>query len=428
MSFEFKLPDLGEGIREAEVLAVKVTEGQSLSEDQIIFEVETDKAVVEIPSPVAGKVLKIMVTPGQIIPVGSTMISIENSEQMQSMTPEATSASAEKTNEKSIPQETGSITQHPQASDNVPVIATPATRQLAREMKIDLHKIPASGVGGKISREDVLAYAESLKGNKSASTSTISSVGTAQEIALPDFAKFGEIERVPMRSLRRRTAQLMALSWSKIPHVTHCDEANITDLEIFRNRAEYQDQVKRKGAKLTITTFIIKAVSLALQEFPEFNTSFDEQKEEIVFKRYCNLGIAVDTDRGLIVPVLKSVDKKNIFELAVEINEIAEKARAAKLELSELQGATFSVTNIGAIGGISATPIIRYPEAAILAVMKTIERPKIRSGNSIEGIFVLPLCLAFDHRLIDGAQAARFMRAIIQMLENPGIFEKYLGG
>jgi pyruvate dehydrogenase E2 component (dihydrolipoamide acetyltransferase) len=215
----------------------------------------------------------------------------------------------------------------------------------------------------------------------------------------------------------------MALSWSKIPHVTHADEANITELEKFR--LEQKGLVKTRGAKLTLTAFIMKAVSIALQEFPEFNTSFDEKSEEIIVKRYYNLGMAVATERGLIVPVIKSVDKKNIVELALEISEVAEKARLAKIELSQLQGATFTVTNIGIIGGTSATPIIHYPEAAILAVMKTIERPIIKDGK-IESGLIVPLCLGFDHRLVDGAEAARFVRFIIKMLEEPKSFEKYL--
>ncbi len=434
MAFEFKLPDLGEGIREAEVLAVKVSEGQIIKEDQILFEVETDKAVVEIPSPVAGKITKVLVKNGQIVTVGSVMISIEESGQKENGHQTRAAASG-KESEREKDKGTAAVLQSgqatAQATSDVTIIASPATRQLAREMKIDLHKVAGTGSGGKISKEDILAYAESLKG-KSAQPASKSNGGkdggkdnlSAEAITLPDFAKFGEIERVPMRSLRRKTAQLMALSWSKIPHVTHCDEANVSELEKLRSKC--QDLVKKQGAKITLTAFIMKAVSIALQEFPEFNTSFDEQAEEIIFKRYYNLGMAVATERGLIVPVIKSVDKKSIVDLAIEIGEIAEKARAAKSELSELQGATFTVTNIGAIGGTSATPIIHYPEAAILAVMKTVEKPIVKNGK-IEIGLIMPLCLAFDHRLADGAQAARFTRAIIKMLEGPQSFEKHLG-
>ena len=333
------------------------------------------------------------------------MISIEESGQKQVSQSENISVGLDKESEKAKPKGTNIVSESDQVAASVTVIASPATRQLARDMKIDLHKVVGSGAAGKISKEDILAYAERLKGSVlDLSPSTPKSDAVGNIAALPDFAKFGKIERVPMRSLRRKTAQLMALSWSKIPHVTHCDEANITGLEKFR--IAHQDLVKKQGAKLTLTTFIMKAVSIALQEFPELNTSFDEQSEDIIFKHYYNLGMAVATQRGLMVPVIKSVDKKSIIDLAKEIGEIAERARAAKSELSELQGASFSITNIGAIGGTSATPIIHYPEAAILAVMKTVEKPIVKNGQ-IEIGLILPLCLAFDHRLADGEHAAR---------------------
>jgi len=430
MSFDFKLPDLGEGIHEAEVLSVKVAEGQTIAEDQILFEVETDKAIVEIPSPVSGKILKILVKGGQIISVGTIMISVEESGQKQISPAANYIADAEQPGENTKPKEKELFVKHEVTNLDVVVIASPATRQLARELKIDLRKIAGSGPGGKIFKEDVLAYAESINNKHSApvlsqSVNSVANINSNNN-PLPDFSKFGSIERLPLRSLRRKTAQSMALSWSKIPHVTHCDEANITNLEIFRNRSEYRDHLKDSGARLTLTVFVMKAISLALQEFPEFNTSLDELTEEIIVKHYYNLGMAVATERGLIVPVIKSVDKKNIFDLAIEISEVAEKARAAKTELADLQGGTFSVTNIGAIGGISATPIINYPEAAILAVMKMIERPILKQGQ-LENVCVLPLCLAFDHRLADGAQAAKFVRAIIKMLEQPTLFEDHLG-
>lgn len=420
MAFDFKLPDLGEGIHEAEILAVKVSEGQVITEDQILFEVETDKAVVEIPSPKAGKVTKILVKAGEIVTTGSVMISIEESGQKQTTEKEVLSRNNGQTKASAL----GNIMATQSSTESAgTVIATPATRQLAREMKVDLHKVKGSGPGGKISKEDILAFAEDQKGSKIPTANTKSDA-IAKTITLPDFSKHGQIERVPIRSLRRKTAELMALSWSKIPHVMHSDKANISELEKYR--LKHQESTKSKGAKLTLTAFIMKAASIALQEYPDFNTSLDEQTQEIIFKRYYNIGMAVATDRGLIVPVIKSVDKKSIVELAVEISEIAEKARAAKSELTDLQGATFTVTNIGAIGGTSATPIVHYPEAAILAVMKTREEAIVNSGK-IEPGLVVPLCLAFDHRLADGAEAARFVRTIVKMLEEPKSFDKYLG-
>ncbi len=421
MPFEFKLPDLGEGIHEAEVLNVKVQEGQSIVEDQPLFEVETDKAVVEIPSPVAGKVIKVSVHNGQIVTVGSVMISIEQAggskKEPESISVKESIAETKSQNQ-TAPQ--GFINKTNEAA---PVIATPATRQLARELKVDLHLVKGSGAGGKISKEDVLAYVENQK--QSSQASTQSAIGaTKLESSLPDFSKFGQVERIPVRSLRRKTAQLMELSWSKIPHVTHCDEADVTQLEHFRKK--HAESVKKYDAKLTMTAFIMKAAAVTLQKYPEFNTSFDERSEEIVFKHYYNIGMAVATDRGLIVPVIQSVDQKSILDLALEINKVAEKARAAKTELRELQGATFTITNIGSIGGTSASPIIHYPEAAILAVMKTKEKPVLRNGK-IESGSIMPLCMAFDHRITDGAQAAYFIRAIVRMLEEPASFEKYLG-
>ena len=424
MPFEFKLPDLGEGIREAEVLSVKISEGQTIAEDAPLFEVETDKAVVEIPSPVAGQVDKIYVNAGDIVPVGTVMVSIK-----ESYSRSAAPGSGADSTESRLIAKTAISSPVPGERKNSTssageVIATPATRQLARELKIDIHLVHGTGPGGKISKEDLLAYADSQKGKTSlagpsipvASAKSIETSGVGEPYILPDFQKFGAIERVPMRSVRRKTAQLMSLSWSKIPHVTHCDEANITELEKLRRK--HEAALQGKGGRLTLTAFLIKAVALTLQKFPEFNSSFDENKEEIILKRYYNIGLAVATDRGLIVPIIRDADKKDILQLAIEINNIVDKTRSGKIELADLQGGTFTVTNIGAIGGTSATPIINYPEAAILATMQAKEKPIVRN-DKIEIGLIMPLSLAFDHRLTDGAEAANFVRLIVTTLEEP---------
>ncbi len=414
MPFDFKLPDLGEGIHEAEVLSVKITEGQILSEDSPLFEVETDKAVVEIPSPVAGKVLKIHAKSGDIVRVGTVMVSVDADSKTAAETAEVPVKAQAKT---PMPENT-SRTDSVAVSE---VIATPATRQFARELKVDIHLVHGTGPGSKISKEDVIAYAESQKAkNGASSTSTTKAAeikGTGQSYTLPDFEKFGKIERVPMRSVRRKTAQLMALSWSRIPHVTHCDEVNITELEKLRRK--HETTIKDKIGKLTLTAFIIKTVALALQKFPQFNASLDENKEEIILKHYYNIGMAVATDRGLIVPIIRDADKKTVVELAAEINNTAEKTRNGKIELEDLQGGTFTVTNIGVIGGTSATPIISYPESAILATMQAKEKPIVNNGK-IEIGLIMPLSLAFDHRITDGAEAANFVRFIVKTLEEPG--------
>jgi pyruvate dehydrogenase E2 component (dihydrolipoamide acetyltransferase) len=421
MPFDFKLPDLGEGIREAEILGVKIAEGQTIVEDAPLFEVETDKAVVEIPSPVAGQVVKIYVKTGDIVPVGTVMVLIDESAskgaisgfssgsiKAQSSPIPALGPSAEKGNQ-------------PHADE---IIATPATRQLARELKIDIRLVHGTGSGGKISKEDVLAYAERQKAKTNPPITAIQStparpaeVSTSGEPhMLPDFQKFGAIERVPMRSVRRKTAQLMSLSWSKIPHVTHCDEANITELENVRRK--HEEGIQAKGSRLTLTAFLVKAIVLALQKFPQFNASLDESKEEIILKYYYNIGMAVATERGLIVPVIKNADQKDITQLATEINNIVDKTRDGKIELEYLQGGTFTLTNIGVIGGTSATPIISYPEAAILATMQAKEKPIVHKGK-IEIALIMPLSLAFDHRIADGAEAANFVRLIVKLLEDP---------
>ncbi len=426
MPFDFKLPDLGEGIREAEILSVKVVEGQTIAEDTPLLEVETDKAVVEIPSPVAGKVVSVYVQAGQTILVGTVMVSIvEANEKLEkpaqepprpeSLTVAPIRPRLEAKTEEPTPQEV-----ERKAKSSESVIATPATRQLARELKIDLHLVTGSGPAGKISKEDLLSYAEKQKVAKSAvpqsKEATLPQTVEHVHQPLPDFSKYGEVERVPMRSIRRKTAQLMTLSWSKIPHVTHCDEANITKLE--KLRLKHEEYVKEKGGKLTLTVLVVKAVAMALQQFPQFNSSFDESSEEIILKRYCNIGLAVATDKGLIVPVISAVDKKNILELSIEISQMVDKTRKGKVELEQLQGGTFTITNIGAISGTSATPIIHYPEAAILAVMRAKERAIVQNGK-IESGLIMPLSLAFDHRLTDGAEAAGFVGLIINMLENP---------
>lgn len=437
MPFDFKLPDLGEGIREAEVLSVKVVEGQTIAEDAPLLEVETDKAVVEIPSPVAGTVAKIYVQAGQTVAVGTVMISIQDGHDSVEQPPARPESlivaplrpQAETKAEESAPEKI-----EPAIKPAESIIATPATRQLARELKIDLHLVVGTGPGGKISKEDLLAYVENQKGVKSKTadspvdSKSSGSTGVAKSKesslvasdpapqALPDFKKYGEIERVPMKSIRRKTAELMALSWAKIPHVTHCDEANITQLE--KLRLKHEAYIKEKGGKLTLSVLIVKAVALALQQYPQFNSSFDENSEEIIIKRYYNIGLAVATERGLIVPVISGVDKKNILELSIEINRIVDKTRSGKIGLEELQGGTFTITNIGTISGTSATPIIHYPEAAILAVMRAKEKAIVTNGN-IEIGLIVPLALAFDHRLTDGAEAASFVGAIVKMLEAP---------
>jgi len=432
MTFEFKLPDLGEGIQEAEILAVKVILGQKVTEDQPIFEVETDKAVVEIPSPFTGVVETINVSVGQIVTVGSIMLTVhlesperESSKLSTVATPRSTQEnhSASKliaTSEDDLhggrqSQFTAQApsTQRIDSSRSVP--AMPATRRLARELGVDLRLVKATGAGGRVTNEDVRSFAVKDMKTKpleqSPSTDKVSS--------LPDFSKYGPIERVPLRSVRRKTAENMTLSWRHIPQVTHFDEADVSALESIRRRQTEPGQAK--GGKVTLLTFVLKAVANALDQFPQFNASFDEINAEIIYKRYINLGVAVATERGLIVPVIRSASQKTVIELATELNEIVEKTKSGKIEFERLQGSSFTITNVGAIGGTSMAPMVNYPEAAILAMAKASEKPAVKDGK-VAIRLIMPLALSFDHRIADGAEAAYFMRQIVKQLEEPVAF------
>ncbi len=479
MSVEFKLPDLGEGIHEAEIIAVKVKEGETVKEDQPILEVETDKAVVEIPCPVAGVVEKINVKAGQSVKVGMVMMSfITDGEKASAKTEEK---KAEKPGiaalAAAVPQtrtlggdeiNNGMAPAGPKARggdeiNNGIVPAAPAVRRLARELGIELKLVRGSGPAGRVLNEDVRSFAagkleghfqsgpqtsstaaaSSVAGNGSNSGSAIASKsstppaslkdkygssdgerkplefgggGHAPQAELPDFTKYGATERVPLKSIRRKIAENMTISWSRIPHVTHFDEADVTSFEPLR--IKHDEKVKEKGGRLTLTVLTLKAVVSGLKKYPQFNASLDEKNGEIVFKHYFNIGIAVATERGLIVPVIKNVDQKSIIELARELKDIAEKTRSGKVELDRLQGGTFTITNIGAIGGTSMSPMINYPECAILGMAKATDRPVVRQGK-IEIGTILPLALSFDHRIADGAEAAYFVRHIIERLEDP---------
>jgi pyruvate dehydrogenase E2 component (dihydrolipoamide acetyltransferase) len=490
MTVEFKLPDLGEGIHEAEIIGVKVKEGENVKEDQPIFEVETDKAVVEIPSPYAGVITKIYVSPGQTVTVGSVMVAYDiggsepaNQAKTAALAESATESAANSKststkesapavaparelvasgNGKHAPTASAAASVGAVVDRSRPVPAAPAIRRLARELNVDLYLVKASGPAGRVTREDVMTYAAgSLEsriqdnGQTAAVAGRAPEAGTAtaprssavsmaekfggggdekggggplnfgaraagQAIEYPDFAKFGKVERMPLKSIRRKIAQSMTQSWTHIPHVTTFDEANVTDLSkmISKYEKEYAERSGNPKVRPTMTVFVLKAVASALQRFPQFNSSLDENSGEIVVKHYFNLGVAVATDRGLIVPVIKNINEKSFYEVAVELADIAAKTRAGKIELDRLQGGTFTVTNIGAIGGTGAAPMINFPEAAILGMARAAEKPIVKNGN-IEIGTILPLFMSFDHRLADGAEAAYFVQHVVKLLEDP---------
>ncbi|MBI4609317.1 MAG: 2-oxo acid dehydrogenase subunit E2 [Candidatus Rokubacteria bacterium] len=410
MPREFRLPDLGEGLTEAEVIRVLVSEGDLVREDQVVVEVETDKAQVELPSPVAGRVARVHVKPGEAVKVGSVLITFDGAE-------------AEPRGVKLAPPSPAAAPPRPAPVEGrrPPVAATPAMRRVARELGVDLSAVTGTGPGGRITEADIRAAAgrvaptpvgPALRPPDVEEPSRPLALPRAELPPLPRFEQWGAVEREPIRSVRRRTAEHMALAWAVIPHVTHFDEADITYLEAMRRRQE------AVVPKLTLTVLLLKAAALTLQAHPRFNASLDHERGELVLKRYYHLGVAVDSERGLVVPVVRDVDKKRIPELAGEVAALVERTRAGKVSLEDLRGGTFTVTNTGRLGGTAATPIINYPEVAILGVARARELPVVRNGEIVPRL-ILALALSFDHRVLDGADAARFMTDLVRLLEDP---------
>jgi len=416
----FVLPDLGEGLVEAEIRNVLVKEGDVVREDSPLLEVETDKAQVEIPSPFAGRVEKIHVQPGQTVKVGQPLVSFGDATGASVPTRPAPAVAARAP--ASAPAETK--VPAPPPVDGAPVPATPSTRRLARELGVDLQAVRGSGPGGRVTDDDVRGATGKPSGTQQAAAKGAAPAGPAKPLAavalepppLPKFEQWGPVERQPLSHLRRTIAERMALSAALIPHVTHFDKADITDLNAMVTRSF--ETAKQHGITLTLTSFLLKAAALALREYPQLNASLDAGAGELILKRYCHLGIAVATDRGLIVPVIRDVDKKPVMELARELAALAGRVREGKATLDDLRGGTFTVTNIGALGGTGAIPIINYPEVAILGVARGREEPVVRGGQIVPRT-MLPITLTFDHRVADGADGARFAQAIIRRLEAP---------
>ena len=419
MSKTFSLPDLGEGLTEAEIVAVLVREGDVIREDAPLLEVETDKAQVEIPSPMGGRVEKVHVQPGQTVKVGAPLVTFADG---------AAELAAAPTPSRSAPAATAparaaaAAPPAPAARAEGPVPATPATRRLARELGVDLKAVRGSGPGGRVLDEDVRAAASGSRG--APAPASVAPAGPAKPLAtvgleappLPRFEQWGPVERAPLSHLRRTIADRMTLAATLIPHVTHFDRADITDLDAIITRN--LEAARAKGVTLTLTSFLLKAAALALLRHPTFNASLDPAAGEMVLKRYYNLGVAVATERGLIVPVLREVDRKPVLEIARELGALAQRVRDGKATLDDLRGGTFTITNIGALGGTAAIPIINYPEVAILAVARARPEPVVRQGQIVPRL-MLPLTLTFDHRIADGADGARFAAEIVQLLEAP---------
>lgn len=385
MPFDFVLPDLGEGITEGEVRKWLVKEGDAIEEHQTILEIETDKAIVEVPSPKKGRVLKIYKDIGDMAKVGEILMSIA----------EVGEIVEEKPKPEERPKSVSVVGVLPEEEEEV--LATPAVRALAKELGVKIETIKGSGPGGSITKEDVIKASEKAKKTED---------------------QYGVIERIPIRGLRRTIAKNLIASQKTTAFVTGMDEADITELWNLREREK--KALLDKGIHLTFLPFFIKAVHHALAEHPLLNASVDEEKEEIIIKKYYNMGIAVDTPDGLMVLVIKDVDKKTILELAKEIQGLSQKARDRKIKLEEMKGSTFTITNYGHFGGTFATPIINYPDVAILGTGKISEKPWVKDGQIVIRK-ILPLSLTFDHRVTDGVDSAKFLAKVIQYLEDPAL-------
>jgi pyruvate dehydrogenase E2 component (dihydrolipoamide acetyltransferase) len=384
---EFKFPDVGEGIAEGEIVRWLVKEGDWIKEDQELVEVETDKAVLTLNSPYTGKIEKLYGNEGEIIKVGAVLTTVQDIEDV------APGPASEKKDSGTV---VGSLGEEKEIVR--PVLATPAVRALAKEMNLDLTRVKGTGPGGRITKEDVERLLEKIR----------APMGAADT--------YGPIEKIPLRGLRRTIAKRMAEASKRVAEVTIWEDADITTLEQLR--AKERKRAEAQGVKLTYLPFLIKASLAALKAHPYLNASLDEAAEEIVLKRYYNIGIAVDTSDGLIVFVVKEADQKNILDLAREGAALAEKARHRKIDLPELRGSTFTITNYGVVGASYGTPIINYPEVAILGLGKIEDRPVVREGQIVIRK-IMPLSLAFDHRVIDGVEAGRFLGVVIQHLQDP---------
>jgi pyruvate dehydrogenase E2 component (dihydrolipoamide acetyltransferase) len=447
MTIEYKLPDLGEDIETGDVIGVFVSVGDTVVEDQALLEIETDKAAIEIPAPAGGTIKEVHIKKGDTIKVGQLLVTIDDgkaktkSSQVKEIAKtqdEAIEEVAEKEVEEEMdanpepePQKvelntTQDLTEDseeneiPDATEPLAknaVAASPTIRRMARELRIDINLVEGTGPGGRISEDDIRNYAPG-KRSKPKSEPQAPEPPVIEPQDLKDKVssdKWGNIDRTPMSKVRKLTAERLTKAWIA-PHVTQYDKADITELEKLRK--EFGDSVTKAGGKLTMTSIILKVIASALKAFPEFNASVDMENEEILYKKYYNIGVAVDTDRGLLVPVIKDVNKKNITKLSVELSELSEKARNKKITVNELQGGTFTISNLGGIGGTYFSPVLNAPEVAILGISRSAIEPVYIDGGFLPRL-MLPLSLSYDHRLIDGADAIRFLRWIIEALEEP---------
>jgi pyruvate dehydrogenase E2 component (dihydrolipoamide acetyltransferase) len=423
MKKEIKIPDIAENVETGLIAGILVSKGDKIEKDQSVVEIETDKATTDIPSPYAGVVDEIKVKEGDEVKVNQVIMIIEVEEEDEDegkgegedkkegeeQEKEDKSAGKEEGKEKEKKPEKSEKPEDEEDTekDLSDVPASPSVRRLAHEMDVDITKVKGTGPGDRISAEDVKKYDAKVEARSEPSTKTIE---------LPDFSQWGATSLKAMTTIRKITSKNVLQSWQTIPHVTQFDEADITELENFRKR--YQSKAEKAGGKLTVTAILLKIAGFALQKFPRFNASIDTQNEELVYKHYYNVGIAADTPKGLLVPVVRDVTKKSLIDLSVELTELAQKARDKKLSPDEMQGGNFTISNLGGIGGTAFTPIVLPPQVAILGVARSQYKPVYVNGE-LEKRLIIPLSLSYDHRVIDGADGARFLRWFCDVIEDP---------
>jgi pyruvate dehydrogenase E2 component (dihydrolipoamide acetyltransferase) len=447
---EFKVPELGENVAQGDVTRVLVKVGDTIAKEQAVVELETDKATIEVPSSVAGIVKEIKVKAGDKVKVGAVILTVDDNgasappKQAAKQEAKAEPRKEDKAPEKVVsmpkrepapapqpaPEPASAPQQQARSSEGPAAPASPAVRRLAREIGVDINEVQGTGPGDRISEEDVKEHARRIL--SSVPSSALGAGGfaarggsaPASTVPLPDFAKWGEIDRQPMTNVRRKTAEHLGHAWNAIPHVTQFDKADITPMEELRSK--FRKHVEQAGGNLTVTAVLVKVLAAAVKQFPQFNSSLDEANGAVIYKKYFNIGVAVDTEFGLLVPVIRNADQKNITEIAVELHQLSEKARSKKLTLDEMSGGGISISNLGGIGGTYFTPIVNWPEVAILGVSRGIIEPVWKepsTGSGQTGQFVprqlLPLSLSYDHRVIDGADAMRFLRWVVQAIEQP---------
>jgi pyruvate dehydrogenase E2 component (dihydrolipoamide acetyltransferase) len=422
-----KVPDIGENIEAGKVVAVHIKPGETVSVEDPVIELETDKAVVEIPSPIAGKVVDVLAQEGAELKVGDLIATVETAQVagQPSKTVEATEPSpGEPPRVRPEPQErsgppTGAsapVETKPapepaveSSADRRPVPASPSIRRMARELGIDITTVTGSGPGGRITGKDIKQRAKQI-----IQSAAPTAAGPATDPPLPDFSRWGDIETTPLETVRHLTAQSTAISWRTVAHVTQFDEADITALDAFVR--SHAGKVEQAGGKLTLTPILTLVCARALLKYPHFNASIDVLNQSLIHKKYIHIGIATATERGLLVPVIRNADTKSILELAVEVVDLAGRARAKKLKPDEMEGGTFTISNQGGIGGVGFTPIVLWPQAAILGVSRANTKPLYVDGQ-VQARKILPLSLSYDHRILDGADAAQFLTWICRSLE-----------